>query len=1055
MEDTLRVWTPFDSLETFNLQLWMSIDMKQSGKVRGSFILDNKDVSRAIESSVARNEQETDDVRRMIDIGSRAPVLVVVLLSDGKTAIYSVDNLNNSGSRRVKLAKVELIVRKNVIKSEHSVDRPSRLWAYAAPMALFNQTVTSSSDLTILCHEYDQGVVYHYTVDFEKFLSNSECEWSLREMITGHNKSIQNIIRSPDGECLLSQSRFKENILWRHYQTRQNTVLKRTTMLEGKIVKSTLASRGEFIVTLLEKETTDFELVLWDCRSQPKARALTRINVDSNEIPICFFFLPESNHDEFQALHLISMYNRTRILVYEISIKQTSIQLLGSFELPIQDELYLAIAVDPVGWQARIEGGQGGRLDFYQRDVLITISKSGLLRTWTASLTVDCLLEWLETSMVETGYEDVMRAQASSTKKVVIANDQGTKLSIWDTRNNLLEFQEKFELKISDLDWTSSPTNQSVLGIGFEQQVVLLYCQLRFDYTNETPAWAPFRKIDISQYTLHAIGDSIWLKNGMFVIGSGNQLFIQDEKMDMDDEITRNLLGSTRSVNEQGMSIFDVCAILNGPLPIYHPQLLIQSIFAGKLTVVKRILEELLHQLKFAAILDERTEIVDIKSDLGLDSDVLITIVNENQLNGDRQKIFRRKSISERGFDENVCHQLGEWIQKVSLPYLTRHQQITLASVIEAVGQTEIFHRSIDENGMKYMLGYKLFKIHRGTQESMTIRDFNWALHSESQDVILRLIEIQQQQMLWPQVREVGIPYWLNLEKLKEVFENLGRNYFSLDEKRDPLKCTIYYLALRKKQILLRLWRTAGWHPEQAKTIKLLSNDFEQRRWKSAALKNAFALLGKHRYEYAASFFLLADSLQDSVNVIIRNIRDISLAIAVARVYEGSDNGPVLNSIIENHILPQARKAQGDRWAISWAYWIRGLKQEALQALCEEQTKSFLVDDPVLAILYKGLRDKSLRTSTSFRPVSSEQEFSFVLRTASIYCRMGCDILALDLIKNWQFLRDTPTITEDGNKQKNQNISAEYSINDSIQEKKLKPAAAIAFQEPDMSAFGF
>ena len=40
----------------------------------------------------------------------------------------------------------------------------------------------------------------------------------------------------------------------------------------------------------------------------------------------------------------------------------------------------------------------------------------------------------------------------------------------------------------------------------------------------------------------------------------------------------------------------------------------------------------------------------------------------------------------------------------------------------------------------------------------------------------------------------------------------------------------------------------ATWNREQAGTQKLLKNNFAEPRWKTAALKNAYALLGKRRY---------------------------------------------------------------------------------------------------------------------------------------------------------------------------------------------------------------
>jgi hypothetical protein len=83
--------------------------------------------------------------------------------------------------------------------------------------------------------------------------------------------------------------------------------------------------------------------------------------------------------------------------------------------------------------------------------------------------------------------------------------------------------------------------------------------------------------------------------------------------------------------------------------------------------------------------------------------------------------------------------------------------------------------------------------------------------------------------------------------------------------------------------------------------------------------------------EYAAAFFLLADSLKDAVNVCLRNLCDFQLAVAVARVYEGDDS-PILAQIITDDILPHALKI-GDRWLASWGFWMLGDRGKSVQAL--------------------------------------------------------------------------------------------------------------------------
>jgi hypothetical protein len=232
--------------------------------------------------------------------------------------------------------------------------------------------------------------------------------------------------------------------------------------------------------------------------------------------------------------------------------------------------------------------------------------------------------------------------------------------------------------------------------------------------------------------------------------------------------------------------------------------------------------------------------------------------------------------------------------------------------------------------------------------------------------------------------------------------------------------CALYYLALRKKAILSGLWRMASWSREQGATSRLLANNFNDERWKIAALKNAYALMGKRRFEYAASFFLLADHLQEAVSVIHNQLGDTQLAIAVARVY-GGDDSPVLLNFLKDKILPQAAR-DGNRWLATWAYWLLGRRDTAVRSLVTPfssllsppetpnfQSRSYLVDDPALVVLYKQLREKSLQTLRGATMIGMREEWDFVLHTANLYERMGCDVLALDLVKTWEFLTPPPT----------------------------------------------
>lgn len=132
--------------------------------------------------------------------------------------------------------------------------------------------------------------------------------------------------------------------------------------------------------------------------------------------------------------------------------------------------------------------------------------------------------------------------------------------------------------------------------------------------------------------------------------------------------------------------------------------------------------------------------------------------------------------------------------------------------------------------------------------------------------------------------------------------------------------------------------------------MKFLANDFTIPRWKTAALKNAYALLGRQRPEYAASFFLLAGNLKDAVNVLANQLNDIQLALAVARVYEG-DDGAVFRELLETRVLPQAVR-DNNPWQAVWALLVLRRDHEAIHALTVSLTSLF----PMHAVAHSRTR---------------------------------------------------------------------------------------------------
>jgi hypothetical protein len=67
----------------------------------------------------------------------------------------------------------------------------------------------------------------------------------------------------------------------------------------------------------------------------------------------------------------------------------------------------------------------------------------------------------------------------------------------------------------------------------------------------------------------YPIGDSIWLADGSFMVGSGpHMLLYSQEPTKLDEKETQERL-------------FESVALLNGPLPDYHPQMLLQCLLWG------------------------------------------------------------------------------------------------------------------------------------------------------------------------------------------------------------------------------------------------------------------------------------------------------------------------------------------------------------------------------------------------------------------------------------------------------------------------------------------
>jgi hypothetical protein len=386
------------------------------------------------------------------------------------------------------------------------------------------------------------------------------------------------------------------------------------------------------------------------------------------------------------------------------------------------------------------------------------------VRTWTAKVDpANAKAEWLLQSTVDTGITNPSLASGSSIRKAALVDEDRTRLTIWDTNNAQLEFEERFASHdiIRDLDWTSTPDKQSILAVGFPHKVVLL-SQLRYDYLDSRPSWTQLREIWIRDLTPHPIGDSCWLNNGHLVIGAGNQLFVWDKDIDVGDRLVSELRMPSRGL--QSVDMFDVVSRLNGPLPVFHPQYLAQCILSGKTSLVHSILLKLHRKLKFYTEGDELDGFLEMPVECFYEDEGSEQAVSKEMRSSYIDSIDEEISSV---IDETTATALNENLARIALPQLSSHEQFRLADTIECVAMVEKHRRSMDDNAARYLLFFRQHMLRRtqgvANKDTVSWREIVWAYHSSSQDILTDLVSKQfNGKLTWKAARESGLFMWLS-----------------------------------------------------------------------------------------------------------------------------------------------------------------------------------------------------------------------------------------------------------------------------------------------------
>ncbi|KAJ1954623.1 regulator of (H+)-ATPase in vacuolar membrane [Linderina pennispora] len=569
--------------------------------------------------------------------------------------------------------------------------------------------------------------------------------------------------------------------------------------------------------------------------------------------------------------------------------------------------------------------------------------------------------------------------------------------------------------KVCEIRWYLTEYAQSYLGIQWADRIDI-YCQER----NLDNAWLCISTIHASEFGSDTtIGSFSFTAAGEPTFSIGRKLIVYSERL------------------PDGKRISEVAYEEHGELPYIHPSVLTELMSWGQMSAVKSLLAQLYDYIR------ERD--IDPKSKAQLPSISLQDLIApddtqpSSQSNGTASKassvrarysVLFNSGLDDKidagssaasdfaGFNREKADYIVEKLAEMKLPGISPLDQARLMSIVSTLAVSSAKDQPLDGMGTRYLIKLQLLELEnkrlRTRQPSdLAYRELNWAMHSNSQAILLQIC-LQQHApasgMTWEDARRMGIFLWLNdISSVQEEVEKMARNIF-IATGRDPTQCGIFFLALKKPRLLLGLWRTAHTHPEQSKMLSFLSNDFAVQKWKTAAAKNAYVLLSRQRYLDAATFFLLSGKLVDAATVCVVQLKDIQLAVTICRCYEG-DNGPVLRSILWNHVLPAALSCS-DRWLASLVFGHMHKYDLVLRALTDSLPKlaveleiettpstnaSMSELDTELLMLYRSM----INYSAHYRaPLVTQAEL--IAQTITIFECLGLPVMSLVVLEWWR-----------------------------------------------------
>ena len=157
----------------------------------------------------------------------------------------------------------------------------------------------------------------------------------------------------------------------------------------------------------------------------------------------------------------------------------------------------------------------------------------------------------------------------------------------------------------------------------------------------------------------------------------------------------------------------------------------------------------------------------------------------------------------------------------------------------------------------------------------------------------------------WEKMKKYNIPLWIKSEtKLKELLLEVAKNKYKEDtlnkyknntnktENNNFTENVALYLYLSGNMNIL--YNYFDKEPQNEKIKKFIMRDFSVKKNRKAAHENANSLFNKKKFIYAAFFYLLADDVRSSLDMIYEKMHDINLTICILKLVKNKKESDYL-----------------------------------------------------------------------------------------------------------------------------------------------------------------